>query len=140
MEKQILGYYSHKRKIFKTEREKREQRFIENKFKGFIINPYSDLTAKNPFEWNVHFRAIDKMDFLIVSTLNGTVSRSSFYEVNQALERRIPVFEIQAVANTFIIKKVNKLIPVSNRNLSAFAKLVSRSLSMVELENNKYLK
>jgi hypothetical protein len=140
MEKQILGYYSHNVKIHKTEREKREIRFIGQRFKGFVVNPYSDLKGKNPYEMNVNFRAIERMNFLIVSALNGTISRSSYYEVKQALEMRIPVFEIQAVANTFKIKRVVKLVTVSERNLSAFGKLVSMPSTNIELKNNKYLK
>jgi hypothetical protein len=53
---------------------------------------------------------------------------------------RIPVFEIQAVANTFKIKRVVKLVTVSERNLSAFGKLVSMPSTNIELKNNKYLK
>ena len=140
MNKQLLGYYSHNVKIHNTEKEKRELQFIKQRFDGFIINPYSDFKNSNPFEMNVNFRAIEKMNFLIVSSLNGTISRSSFYEVKQALEMGIPVYEIQAVARTYKIKKVVKLRVISERNLLAFAKLISYPFINNQLKNNKYLK
>lgn len=140
MEKQILGYYSHNIKIYRTEREKREFQFIEQRFKGFVINPYSDLKSKNPFEMNVHFRAIEKMDYLIVSTHNGTISRSTYYEVKQALEMKIPVFEIQPVSSTFRIRKVKKVTPNTVNSLSAFAKIESLPFLNYQLKNNKYFK
>jgi hypothetical protein len=140
MENQILGYYSHNIKIYRTEREKRELQFIEQRFKGFVINPHSDLKGKNPYEMNLNFRAIEKMNYIIVSSHNGTISKSSYCELIQALEMRIPIFEIQAVANTFKIKKVVKIVKVSEQNLSTYAKIVSLPLSINELKNNKYLK
>lgn len=140
MERQILGYYSHNVKIHKTEREQRELRFIEQRFKGLIVNPYSDLKGMNPYEMNLNFRAIETMDYLVVSNHNGTISRSSFFEVKQALEMRIPVFEIQPVANTFRIRKVNRVTPVSERNLSAYAKLESLPFINNQIKNNKYFK
>lgn len=140
MEKQILGYYSHNIKIYRTEREKREFRFIEQRFKGFVVNPYSDLKGNNPFEMNVHFRAIEKMNYLIVSPHNGSISRSTYFEVKQALEMKIPVFEIQPVASTFRIRKVKKVTPITVNNLSAFAKIESLPFLNYQLKNNKYFK
>lgn len=123
---QVLGYYSHSKEKFNTIREALEYEYIKRTFRGFVINPNTDLKTQNPFEMNVNFSLIYKMNFMVVSATKGTIGRCSFWEVKQALTMKIPVFEIYSAGRSFKYRKVVGLKQISEKNHLRYAKLISK--------------
>lgn len=78
-EKQLLGFWSHPQSTFNTKRELIIYDYITSKYKGFVINPNQYFKTPNPFEMNIFWRAIQQIDFMLVSTNNGKIGRASFY-------------------------------------------------------------
>jgi len=131
MNKPILGYFSHSPKLFNTEREVREYDFISQLYKSFIISPNIHLVYKKMSVYNQYFQLLEIIDFLVVSTFNGTIGRGSFYEVNQALERNIPVHEIYSVGKGYKIRKVIGVKELQDNNLTSYAKLTTIPLKNI---------
>ena len=128
--RQILGYYSHQNNI-NPKREEYEYQNIRSRYKGFIINPSNDFAAPNPFEMNIYWRVIEQVSYIIVSTVNSKIGRTSFYEVKQGLRQGIPVHEIYSVGRAFRYRKVIGLEVVSEKNLKNYAKLISVPFEML---------
>jgi hypothetical protein len=128
MNKPLLGYYSHSTKIFNTPREVKEYDFISGLHNCFVIAPNIHLSFKKTSIYNQYILLIDVIDFMIVSAYNGTIGRGSYYEVKQALESNIPVYEIYPVGIGFKLRIVVSadLLPASKN--SSYAKLTSTSL------------
>ena len=127
MEKHYLGFYSHNYKIFNTSAEILQYELITRNFKGFVINPNKHLSDKNPFVLNQYWQVINKIDFLVVTPFHNKIDRASYYEVKQSLARRIPVFELVKKQNSYSITKVIGIEVINEKNLSAYAKLITDS-------------
>ena len=123
-----LGFYSHNFKIFNTLEESNQYNWIRQKFNGFIINPNVHLIEKNPFVLNQYWMTIDRIIFLVVSAYRTKIDRASFYEVKQCLLNRINVYELYKAGKAYAIRKVVGLKVVNEKNLSAYAVLVSAKL------------
>jgi hypothetical protein len=128
MRKPLLGYYSHSTKTFNTARELKEYDYISKLYNCFIISPNIHLVFKKMSVYNQYQQLIDTVDFMVVSAYNGTIGRSSYYEVRQALEREIPVFEIYPVGIGYKLRKVVAVDVLQVNNISSYAKLTSTSL------------
>jgi hypothetical protein len=131
---QVLGYYSHQSNI-SAKREAEEYLNIIRIYKGLIINPNQYYNVPNPYQINVYWRVLEKVNYIIVSAVNGKIGRTSFYEVKQGLLQGIPVHEIFAIGRGFKFRKVVGLQIVSKKNLMGYAKLVC-----IPLKNDPYLK
>jgi hypothetical protein len=81
--------------------------------------------------YNQYQQLIDTVDFIVVSAYNGTIGRSSYYEVRQALERKIPVFEIYPVGIGFKLRKVVAVNVLPVNNISSYAKLTAIPLKNI---------
>ncbi len=128
MNKPLLGYFSHSTKTFNTAREAREYDFLSQLDNCFIIAPNIHLFFKKTSIYNQYIQLIDIVDFMVVSAYNGTIGRGSYYEVRQALERKIPVFEIYPVGIRYKLRKVVAVDVLPVNNISSYAKLKSTSL------------
>lgn len=133
MNKPLFGFYSHSTKTFNTTREVNEYDFISKRYNCFIISPNIHLFFKKTSIYNQYIQLIDIVDFIVVSSFNGTIGRGSFYEVNQALGRNIPVFELYSVGRGFKTRKVVGVKVLPANNLTSYAKLET-----VPLKNNLY--
>jgi hypothetical protein len=131
MDKPILGYFSHSPKTFNTTKEMKEYVFISRLYNSFIISPNIHLVYKKMSVYNQYLQLIELIDFMVVSSLNGTISRGSYYEVKQSLERNIPVHEIYPVGNSFKIRKVIAVNLIPNNNISSYAKLATIPLKNI---------
>lgn len=128
MYKPLLGYFSHSTKIFNTAREAKEYDYISKLYDCFIISPNIHLVFKKMSVYNQYQQLIDTVDFVVVSAHNGTIGRGSYYEIRQALERKIPVFEIYPVGIGYKLRKVVSLDLLPVNNISSYAKLKSITL------------
>ena len=131
MDKPILGFFSHSPKTFNTAKEYKEYVFISRLYNSFIISPNIHLVYKKMSVYNQYLQLIELIDFMVVSSLNGTIGRGSYYEVKQALERNIPVHEIYPVGNSFKIRKAIAVNIIPNNNISSFAKLATIPLKNI---------
>ena len=131
MDKPILGFFSHSPKTFNTTKEYKEYVFISRLYNSFIISPNIHLVYKKMSVYNQYLQLIELIDFMVVSSLNGTISRGSYYEVKQSLERNIPVHEIYPVGNSFKIRKVIAVNVIPNNNISSYAKLATIPLKNI---------
>lgn len=131
MDKPILGYFSHSPKTFNTTKEFKEYVFICRLYNSFIIAPNIHLVYKKMSVYNQYLQLIELIDFMVVSSLNGTISRGSYYEVKQSLERNIPVHEIYPVGNSFKIRKVIAVNIIPNNNISSYAKIATIPLKNI---------
>lgn len=127
---QIIGYYSHNQRKYNTKREEVEYNFIRNSFDAFVVCPNKDLHTDNPEEMNVNYNVLLKIHFLVISATNGLISRTSFWEVKQALSRDIPIYELFAVGKSFKFRRVIGLKKVNEDNYVKYAKLYSRILPL----------
>jgi hypothetical protein len=132
--RQILGYYSHQINI-EPNREFKEYQSIINRYKGAILNPTKEIATPNQFEMNVYWRVIEKVNYIIVSAINGKIGRCSYYEVKQGLTQGVTVQEIYSVGRGFKYIKVIGLEIATEKNLNKYAKLIC-----VPLKNRTSLK
>ena len=128
MNKPLFAFFSHSTKTFNTAREVKEYDFLNKLNNCFIISPNIHLFYKKTSIYNQYSQLIDIVDFMVVSAYNGTIGRSSYYEVRQALERKIPVFEIYPVGIGYKLRKVVAADVLPVNNISSYAKLKSTSL------------
>ena len=128
MDKPLLGYFSHSTKTFNTAREVKEYDYISKLHNCYIIAPNIHLYYKKTSIYNQYSQLINTIDFIIVSAYNGTMGRSSYYEIRQALEIKIPVFEIYPVGVGFKLRKVVAVDVLPINNISSYAKLTAISL------------
>jgi hypothetical protein len=128
MDKPLLGYFSHSTKTFNTQKEVKEYDYISKLHNCYIIAPNIHLYYKKTSIYNQYSELINVVDFIIVSAYNGTIGRNSYYEARQALEIKIPVFEIYPVGIGFKLRKVVSLDLLPVNNISSYAKLTSISL------------
>ena len=133
----ILGYYSHPLNI-SSKREFDEYQNIKSRYKGIILNANKDIATSNPFEMNVYWRVIEKVNYIIVSAINGKIGRCSYYEVKQGLTQGIPVHEIYSVGRGFRYRKVIGLEIISEKNLKKYAKLICVPMNNIILPKNNY--
>lgn len=131
MNKVLLGYFSHSPKTFNTAREVKEYDFLSKLNNCFILSPNIHLLFNKTSIYNQYAQLINVIDFLVVSAYNGTISRGSYYEVNQALEREIPVFELYPVGIGFKLKKVVAVDVIPANKITSYAKLTSVSLKNI---------
>lgn len=131
MNKPLLGYYSHSTKIFNTLKEVKEYDFISKLYNCFVIAPNIHLVFKKMSVYNQYQQLIDTVDFMVVSAHNGTIGRNSYYEIRQALERKIPVFEIYPVGIGFKLRKVVVVDVLPVNNISSYAKLTAISIKNI---------
>lgn len=125
--KQVLGYYSHQSNI-SAKREAQEYLSIESIYKGLIINPSKDFKIPNPYEINIYWRVLVRVNYIIVSAVNGKVGRTSYYEVKQGLQQGIPVHEIYAVGRGYKFRKVIGIEVVSPNDYKKYAVLKTTPL------------
>lgn len=125
---QPLGFYSHNFKIFNTLEESNQHNWIRQNFRGFVINPNTDLIQKNPFVLNQYWQTIENINFLVVSAYRKKIDRASYYEVKQSLLNRINVYELFKAGKTYSIRRVVGLKVVNEENLSAYAVLVNSKI------------
>lgn len=125
---QPVGFYSHNFKIFNTIEESKQYNWINQNFRGLVINPNVDLKEKNPFILNQYWQIIERINFLVVSAYRKKIDRASYYEVKQSLLNRIAVYELFKTGKTYSIRKVIGLKVVNEENLSAYAVLVNSKI------------
>lgn len=123
-----LGFYSHNFKIFNTLEETKQYNWIRLKFNGFVINPNFHLIEKNPFVINQYWQTINRINYLVVSAYRNKIDQASYYEIKQCLLNRICVYELYKAGKSYAIRKVVGLKVVNEKNLSAYAVLVSAKL------------
>lgn len=123
MRKPLLGYYSHSSKTFNTSKEVNEYDYICKLHNCYVIAPNIHLFYKKTSVYNQYSQLINVVDFVIVSAYNGAISRCSYYEIRQALEIKIPVFEIYPVGVGFKLRKVVAVDVLPINNISSYAKL-----------------
>jgi hypothetical protein len=131
MNKPLLGYFSHSTKTFNTAREVKEYEYISKLNNCFIISPNIHLFFKKTSIYNQYIQLINTIDFMVVSAYNGTIGRGSYYEIRQALEIKIPVFEIYPVGVGFKLRKVVSVDVLPVNNITSYAKLTAISLKNI---------
>lgn len=131
MNKPLLGYFSHSTKTFNTAREAREYDFLSKLHNCFIIAPNIHLLFKKTSIYNQYIQLIEIVDFMVVSNYNGTIGRGSYYEIRQALERKIPVYEIYPVGIGYKLRKVVAVYVLPVNNISSYAKLAAIPLKNI---------
>ena len=92
----VRVFYSHPKKLYGTAAEKREVSLIEARFPGCdLVNPRESRPAPEPGgETEYYLRMIDSCDCLVFSRHYGYVTEGVRPEVDHALARGIPVFEV----------------------------------------------
>jgi hypothetical protein len=131
MNKPLLGYFSHSTKTFNTAREVKEYDYISKLYNCYIIAPNIHLFYKKTSIYNQYSQLINVVDFIIVSAYNGSICRSSYYEILQALQIKIPVFEIYPVGVGFKLRKVVAVEVLPVNNISSYAKLTAISIKNI---------
>jgi len=131
MNKPLLGYFSHSTKTFNTAREVKEYNYISKLHNCYIIAPNIHLFYKKTSVYNQYSQLINVVDFVIVSAYNGAIGRGSYYEIRQALEIKIPVFEIYPVGVGFKLRKVVAVDVLPVNNISSYAKLTAISIKNI---------
>lgn len=131
MNKPLLGYFSHSTKTFNTAREVKEYDYISKLHNCYIIAPNIHLYYKKTSIYNQYSQLINAIDFIIVSAYNGTIGRGCYYEIRQALEIKIPVFEIYPVGIGFKLRKVVAVEVLPINNISSYAKLTAISIKNI---------
>lgn len=127
----LFGYFSHSTKTFNTAREVKEYNFLSKLHNCYIIAPNIHLFYKKTSVYNQYSQLINVVDFVIVSAYNGTINRGSYFEIRQALEIKIPVFEIYPVGIGFKLRKVVEVDVLPVNNISSYAKLTAISIKNI---------
>jgi hypothetical protein len=132
-----LGYYSHHYKTFNTSEEQKQYSWLKMNLNGFIINPNIHFKEKNPFILNQYWQTIDRINYLVVKSYRNKIDRASYYEVKQSLLRRINVYELKKLNNSYFLRRVVGLKIVNDNNLSAYAILKTRTIKDYSLKTQK---
>lgn len=130
-ENYYLGYYSHSKGIYDTANEKAEHDYLKSIFNGYIICPNKHLGSLKSA--NHYLEIVEKVNYLFVSELNGTIGKGSFEECTIALIRNVPIFVIKKKGTIIWIEEVTEVIKTSNHNLFEYGILTSRGISLKEL-------
>lgn len=91
-------YYAHAKCIYGHVHEKRELDAIRRLLKDtHIVNParYDDHPGKRNDTLGFCFRLIDKVDVVVYSKLLGKITAGVGAEVNYALRRKTPVYQLR---------------------------------------------
>ncbi len=83
-------------------------------FIGYITALFFHQTSTF-YLYNHYLQLIDLIDFMVVCAYNGTIGRGSYYEIRQALEWKIAVYEFYPVDIGSKLRKVVSvdLLPVN---------------------------
>ena len=97
-------YYSHSMRIYDTEREKKEIKFLNRKF-GRVCNPNGDIEWRGDMQ--PYIEAVKKSDMVVLSEYEGHIGRGVFVEVKTALDEKKPVYVIKNDNDAFSLHKVD---------------------------------
>lgn len=113
-------YYSHAMVTYGTITEKTEKRRIKARFMHYkIIDPgtYEDNAEKRRKGMNYCLQLIDDCDALIFSRCMNSITAGVGKEVNYALSKGIPVYELSGKRVESVCKRVAYLPRVKTREL-----------------------
>jgi hypothetical protein len=90
-------FYSHPMKLYGSAAEKREVALIEKRFAGYdIVNPGALQTRENPRrQAEYYLELVDSCDCLVFSRHYGNVTEGVRPEVEHALSKGKPVYELR---------------------------------------------
>jgi len=91
-------YYAHALCMYGWPAERAELRHIKREFRGWVIvNPgtYQDHPEKRLDTMGFCLRLVDAVDAVVFSRIEGKISCGVGKEVNHALKRRKPVYELR---------------------------------------------
>jgi hypothetical protein len=90
-------FYSHAMKLYGTAAERREISLIEGRFVGAeIVDPSARQSAAEPGrETEYYLRMVDSCDCLVFSRYFGYVTEGVRPEVEHALSKGMPVYELR---------------------------------------------
>ena len=90
-------FYSHPMKLYGTATERRELSLIAQRFAGSeIVDPSANQSAAEPGrETEYYLRLVDSCDCLVFSRYFGYVTEGVRPEVDHALSKGMPVYELR---------------------------------------------
>lgn len=89
-------FYSHPMKLYGTDAERREMALIERRFAGCeIVDPSAQQPDEPGREMEFYLGLVDTCDCLVFSRLFGFISEGVKPEVEHALSKGKPVYEIR---------------------------------------------
>jgi hypothetical protein len=93
----VRVFYSHPMKLYGSATEKREISLIEQRFVGCeIVDPSAHQSKAEPGrETEYYLRLVDSCDCLVFSRLFGYVTEGVKPEVDHALSKGMPVYELR---------------------------------------------
>ena len=125
-------YYSHAIPLYGTRLEKFEIQFIEKNIpKANIIDPgsFQDNLEKRLGGMDYCLKLVEKCDGLVFSKFLGKITAGIGKEINHALSKKIPVYELKKGRLSKISKKVAYLSREETvlfyRKIALFRKLLS---------------
>lgn len=109
IKKSLKIYYAHAKCIYGTKHEEKERNKINKMFlSAKIIDPssYENIDEKRERGMDFCLELVEKSDLLIFTRLLGKITSGVGKEINHALSKRIPVFELQENKFLKILKPV----------------------------------
>ena len=90
-------FYSHPMKLYGSETEKREISLIQQRFPEYeVVDPSAHQSRVEPGrETEYYLRLVDSCDCLVFSRLFGYVTEGVKPEVDHALSKGMPVYELR---------------------------------------------
>ena len=119
------GYYSHSTRIFDTEREKLEMKFIESKFKIGAWCPNNDL-LKQGIKGHFLMRYVESATQVFVSEFEGAIGYGSYMECLFALENKIPVMVIRPRGKRLSAEPLESMERILENKYSRYARLLTK--------------
>lgn len=90
-------FYSHPMKLYGSASESREVKLIQQRFVGYeVVDPSAHQSSAEPGrETEYYLRLVDSCDCLVFSRHFGNVTEGVKPEVDHALSKGMPVYEIR---------------------------------------------
>ena len=108
-------YYSHSRRIYDTQREYEELKWLIKKF-GCVICPNYDLGLfKNV---DSHVNIIENCDKLVLSEYENHIGRGVYGQTLMALTLEKQVYVLRKIEDTYILFEVEKVVLVDQDDWS----------------------
>jgi hypothetical protein len=101
-------FYSHAKRLYGSETERRQISIIKERFPGSeVVDPASGGDAPGQAERDIGYflEVVDRCDCLVFSRRMGVVTSGVLQEVNHAVSKGMPVYEIRGGGRVVQVKK-----------------------------------
>jgi len=115
--KNKIIYYAHSMKIYGTKRERKELKFLQEKFKT-VINPSTDPKLQWNGSMSIYYDAVSESDITVCSEYKKCIGKGVFYEINVALDGGKKVYCMKKDGKSFKLVEVDRVEEYNNYDWS----------------------